>query len=111
VPVGIQLPALMTLFQIQTPDRLRGRVFAALGMGGSLAGVLGAGIAGALGQTVSVMDLLTVQGAGCVVAGLLFRVLAGRGPDTLAEPVEPTPPAPTAGQAVVPAGGAGITTP
>jgi hypothetical protein len=32
------------------------------------------------------MTLLTVQGAGAMVAGLLFPVLAGRGPDSLVEP-------------------------
>jgi MFS family permease len=86
VPVGISVPAYMTLFQVETPDRLRGRVYAALGVSASMAGILGAAVAGALGQSVNVVTLLTVQGAGAMVAGLLFPVLAGRGPDSLVQP-------------------------
>jgi hypothetical protein len=41
-------------------------------------------VAGALGQAVSVVSLLTAQGAGYVLAGIALRVLAGRGPDSLA---------------------------
>jgi MFS family permease len=88
LPVGIHVPALWTLFQIQMPDRLRGRVFAAIWLGAALAGILGAAIAGFLGQRVSVINLLTVQGAGCVVGGVLFQLLAGPGPDSLVERAE-----------------------
>jgi len=87
LPVGIHVPALWTLFQLQMPDRLRGRVFAAIWLGAAVAGILGSAIAGALGQRVSVIDLLTVQGAGCVVGGILFRLLAGPGPARMGEPV------------------------
>jgi predicted MFS family arabinose efflux permease len=89
LPAGIGLGALITLFQVQTPDRLRGRVFALIGVSGALAAMLGAAIAGQLGDTVSVVNLLTAQGAGYTIAGILLRLVAGRGPDTLAEPVEP----------------------
>ncbi|GIF78155.1 MFS transporter [Asanoa siamensis] len=90
VPVGVHVGAVWTLFQIETPDRLRGRAFSAIWLGASVASVLGAGIAGVLGDRVDVLTLLTVQGVGCVVAGLSFRVLAGRGPATLVRP-EPEP--------------------
>jgi hypothetical protein len=83
---------------VQTPDRLRGRVFAVLMVGQALFGMVGAVVAGALGQIVSVVTLLTVQGAGYVVAAVLLRLLAGRGPDSPAEPVpaaaEPLAPTP-----------------
>jgi MFS family permease len=89
LPVGIGMAGMMTLFQIQTPDRLRGRVFAALGVAAAVAGLLGTGIAGWLGDSVSVVNLLTAQGAGYVLAGVLLRVLAGPGPESLVEaPVE-----------------------
>src|SRR5262249_12462318 len=87
LPVGFHVPAIWTLFHVETPDRLRGRAFAALWPGAALAGVLGAAIGGALGQSVSVVNLLTVQAAGVVVAAVLFRLLVGRGPAALAEPV------------------------
>lgn len=79
----------LTLFQIQAPDRLRGRMFAVLGVGQAAAGMLGAAAAGALGQHVSVVNLLTAQGAGYVLAAILLRALAGRGPDSLTGPGPP----------------------
>ncbi|GIF51559.1 putative MFS family arabinose efflux permease [Asanoa ferruginea] len=96
LPVGIHLGAIWTLFQIETPDRLRGRAFSAIWMGASIASVIGAAVAGALGDKVDVITLLTVQGVGCIVAGLTFRWLAGPGPASLvraeARPVpEPAP--------------------
>ena len=100
LPVGVAVARLMTLFQIQTPDRLRGRVFAALGVAMGLAGLAGTAIAGALGDKVSSVNLLTSQGVAYIVGGVLLRLLAGRGPDTLTEPapaerdesaVEPVP--------------------
>ncbi len=89
VPVGIHVPALMTLMQVHNPDRLRGRVFAALGVCGALFGILGAAVAGWLGGTVSVIGLLSAHALGCIAAGLLFRLMAGLGPATLAEPLTP----------------------
>jgi MFS family permease len=83
VPAGVGYAAMMTLFQEQTPDRLRGRVFAVLGVCQAVAGMVGAAVAGGLGQSVRVIDLLTVQGAGYVLAAILMRVLAGRGPEAI----------------------------
>ena len=37
-------------------------------------------------RSYSVVNLLTAQGAGYVLAGVLLRALAGRGPGLLAEP-------------------------
>jgi len=90
LPAGVAYAVVMTLFQVQTPDRLRGRVFAVLMVGQAVFGMVGTVVAGALGQTVSVVTLLTVQGAGYVVAAVLLRLLAGRGPDSLAEPAPVT---------------------
>lgn len=90
IPVGIHVGAIWTLFQISTPDRLRGRLFSAIWMGAALAGIGGAAIAGSLGGRVDVMTLLTVQGCGPIVSAICFRLLAGRGPDSLAGPDTPT---------------------
>jgi hypothetical protein len=52
-----------------------------LSVGQATAGMLGATVAGVLGQRVSVLSLLSAQGAGYLLAALLLRLLAGRGPD------------------------------
>ena len=72
----------MSLFQLQAPDRLRGRLFAVLAVAQAAASVVGAAVAGALGQRVGAMDLLTAQGGGYLVAAAALRALAGRGPAT-----------------------------
>jgi MFS family permease len=76
LPAGVFVGVIWTLFQTHTPNRLRGRAFSIIWLGGSVAGILGAVVAGALGGRYSAVDLLTVQGAGCVLGGLLFPVLA-----------------------------------
>jgi MFS family permease len=86
IPGCVGYVAMLTLFQLQAPDRLRGRMYAVLSVGQATAGMLGAAVAGALGQRVSVLSLLTAQGAGYLLAALLLRLLAGRGPDSLAGP-------------------------
>ncbi len=85
VPAGAGFPALMTLFQLQAPDWLRGRLFAVLAVAQAAASVVGAAVAGALGQKVGAMDLLTAQGGGYLLAAAGLRALAGRGPATLTE--------------------------
>ncbi|MBB5866798.1 MFS family permease [Allocatelliglobosispora scoriae] len=84
VPGAIGSAAAITLFQQQTVDRLRGRAFAALAMCQAVAGMVGAAVAGALGDRVGVMDLLTVQGAAHLLAAGLLRLLAGPGPESAA---------------------------
>lgn len=86
VPTGIHVSAIWTLFQISTPDRLRGRLFSAIWTAAALAGMIGAGLAGLLGDKVNIITLLTVQGAGPIVSAIIFRLMAGRGPDNLTAP-------------------------
>ena len=86
IPGCVGYVAMLTLFQLQAPDRLRGRMYAVLSVGQATAGMLGAAVAGVLGPRVSVLSLLTAQGAGYLLAALLLRLLAGRGPDSLAGP-------------------------
>lgn len=76
-PGAIGYAAMITLFQAELPDGVRGRAFAVIGVCSALAGMVGAGIAGALGQTVSAVDLLTAQGSGYVLAAILLRLMAG----------------------------------
>jgi MFS family permease len=82
IPGVLAFVATLTLFQTQAPDRLRGRMFAVLEVGQAAAAMLGAAVAGQLGRTISVVTLLTAQGTGYLLAGLLLRMLAGRGPES-----------------------------
>jgi MFS family permease len=98
IPVGIHVVALWTLFQGQTPDRLRGRAFSAIWTGGALAGILGAAVAGWLGATVSAVNVMTAQTLLLMSAGGAFRLIAGPGPATLTPPAsEPSGPPPAPG--------------
>jgi predicted MFS family arabinose efflux permease len=82
VPVGVHVPVIWALFQRTTPDALRGRAFAAIWTGATVAGVVGAALAGWLGGTVDVRTLLTVQGVGPILAAALFGLIAGAAPET-----------------------------
>ncbi len=86
IPGVLAFVTMLTLFHVQAADQLRGRMFAVLAVCQAGAGMVGAIVAGALGQTVSVVSLLTGQGAGYVLAGIALRLLAGRGPDSLTVP-------------------------
>jgi hypothetical protein len=85
----------MTLMQLHSADRLRGRVFAALGVCGALFAIFGAAIAGLLGQTVDVIVLLSAHAIGAGMSGLIFGLIAGPGPTRLVEPAV-APPQPRA---------------
>jgi predicted MFS family arabinose efflux permease len=65
----------MTLMQTLSEDAYRGRVFGMFGALSALLLLVGAVLSGVLGQYVSIIALLTVQGAGYVVAGVLAFVL------------------------------------
>jgi hypothetical protein len=65
----------MTLFQRNTTDAYRGRVFGAIVFVEAVAAIIGTLSAGFLGETVGIVEILAFQGAGYVVAG--FAVLIG----------------------------------
>jgi hypothetical protein len=67
----------MTLFQRNTTDDRRGRVFSLIALAESVSVVVGATIAGFLGGPSGIMPILALQGAGYVVAGLLALSLLG----------------------------------
>jgi hypothetical protein len=76
----------MTLFQRNTADSHRGRVFGALGAAEGVAVLLGTVAAGWLGEAIGIVPVLAVQGAGYVVAGFAVLVLMRRSPDGTPEP-------------------------
>jgi MFS family permease len=70
--------SLNTMLQNAMPDEYRGRVFGAFGMVAAILGLLGTIVAGYLGETISAVTLLNVQGLGYVVTGALALALLKR---------------------------------
>jgi Na+/melibiose symporter-like transporter len=66
---------LMTMLQALTTDAYRGRVFGVYGTLSALLLLVGAVLSGVLGEHINVVLLLTVQGAGFIVAGSLGLML------------------------------------
>ena len=79
IAVGIPGVALMTgmntLLQSAVADEYRGRVFGTYGMTGALLALIGATLAGTLGDRIGAVTLLNIQGGVYVAAGLLVPTL------------------------------------
>jgi Na+/melibiose symporter-like transporter len=86
LPGAVTIAGLMTLFQRNTADSHRGRVFGALGAAEGVAVLLGTVAAGWLGEAIGIVPVLAVQGAGYVVAGFAVLVLMRRSLDGTPEP-------------------------
>jgi MFS family permease len=67
----------MTLFQRNTTDERRGRVFSLVALTQAVSVVVGSTIAGLLGGPTGIMPVLAVQGLGYVVAGLIVLARLG----------------------------------
>jgi MFS family permease len=78
LPGAAVMAGVMTLFQRNTTDDRRGRVFSLLSLAQAVSVVIGATLAGVLGGTVGIMPVLAWQGVGYVLAGLLLLVLLDR---------------------------------
>jgi MFS family permease len=76
IPAVFAGAAVMTILQTEVPDARIGRVFSVVLVADALARLLGAGIASALGESLGVMTVLTLQGLGYVVGGLVFAVIS-----------------------------------
>lgn len=74
IPGALTLAGAMTLFQRNTEDSYRGRVFGALNAAEGVAILAGTAGAGVLGQAVGIIPVLAFQGAGYVVAGLAMLI-------------------------------------
>jgi predicted MFS family arabinose efflux permease len=79
VAVGIPGVAMRTgmnvLLQGAVTDEYRGRIFGTYGMTGALLALLGATLAGTLGDRLGPVTLLNIQGGVYVIAGLLVPIL------------------------------------
>jgi len=71
VPSAAIIASAMTLLQTAVGDEQRGRVFGAFFATTASSGLIGTAIAGALGDVAGIVPLLTFQGLGYVVAGVL----------------------------------------
>jgi MFS family permease len=77
LPGAISVAGVTTLFQRNTTDDRRGRVFSLLSLAQAVSVVIGSTLAGLFGGPSGIMPILALQGAGYVVAG--FLVLARLG--------------------------------
>jgi hypothetical protein len=75
IPGVAMTTGLLSLLQSRSPAAFRGRVFGALNMTSGLLGLVGTLTAGAVTDRLGVVTVLTIQGMGYVVAGLLLIVL------------------------------------
>jgi MFS family permease len=78
LPGAVMSAGMMTLFQQQTDDRERGRVFALLLLVRSTFQVLGSLTAGLLGGALGIVTVMAWQGCGYVLAGALVVLLLVR---------------------------------
>ncbi len=78
VPGAAMGAATLTLQQSQTDDAYRGRVVGAIGAMGGLGALLGATVAGVLGEVLPVVLLLVVQGSGYLIGGTAVLLLVRR---------------------------------
>ncbi len=81
VPAAGMGVAYSTVLQSAGGDAHRGRLFGVFGATTALAGLLGMALAGALGDRLGIVPVLSIQGAGYALAGaLVLAVLRGRVP-------------------------------
>ncbi|WP_028650940.1 MFS transporter [Nocardioides halotolerans] len=81
LPGAVLSAGLMTLFQLNTDDRERGRAFALLLLVRSTFQVLGSLTAGVLGGILGIVPVMAWQGCGYVIAGSIVLVLLVRAPE------------------------------
>jgi MFS family permease len=74
VPGAAAVAGEMTTFQTSTADRFRGRVWGTLTAVQGCSLVIGIGIASWLGETVGIVPIIALQGAGFVLGGLMILV-------------------------------------
>ena len=77
LPGAITVAGMMTLYQRNTTDERRGRVFSLVSLAQAVSVVVGSTLAGFLGGPTGIMPILALQGAGYVVAGLLVLARLG----------------------------------
>lgn len=77
IPAVLGTAALMTLLQTQVADSHLGRVFSVALVIEAVFGILGAALAGTLGERIGIINMLTIQGLGYFLAGVAFALIIG----------------------------------
>ncbi len=77
LPGAVVVAGVMTLYQRNTTDERRGRVFSLVSLAQAVSVVVGSTFAGFLGGPTGIMPILALQGVGYVVAGLLVLARLG----------------------------------
>ena len=77
LPGAVMTAGMITLYQRHTVDDRRGRVFSLVALAQAVSVVVGATVAGFLGESVGIMPVLAFQGLGYVAAGLLVLARLG----------------------------------
>ncbi len=85
IPVMGFMPGIQALTQLRSPDVFRGRVTSSMGTTMGILGLVGTVIAGTITDHFGVVAVLTFQGAGYIVAGLLLLTLLPPGRPTNAD--------------------------
>jgi MFS family permease len=85
IPVMFFITGMQTLAQLRSPNAFRGRISSSIGTTAGILGLIGTIIAGTITDHFGVVAVLTFQGAGYVVAGLLMLTLLPPGRPTAAE--------------------------
>jgi Na+/melibiose symporter-like transporter len=75
IPGALTIAGALTLFQRNTEDSYRGRVFGALNAVEGVATLAGIVVAGFLAQVAGIIPVLAFQGGGYVVAGLAMLIV------------------------------------
>jgi Na+/melibiose symporter-like transporter len=93
IPGACTVAGFMTTFQTVTTDEYRGRVYGAMNAVEGGAVLIGIAIASSLGETVGIVPIISIQGAGYVAGGALVLVALRHSRATSAhvdDPAEPT---------------------
>jgi MFS family permease len=78
VPGAIGIAAYLTIVQTAVSDAYLGRVFAGVGVMAAGGALVGSVLGGVLAEPLGVLNLLTIQGAGYTLAGLVAGLLLRR---------------------------------
>jgi MFS family permease len=89
VPGAAMGAAATTLQQSQSEDSHRGRVVGAIGAVAGVGALIGATVAGVLGQVVPVIALLVVQGSVYVIGGTAVWLMVRRSRESAAAEASP----------------------
>jgi len=91
LPAALTMAGLLTLFQHNTEDSYRGRVFGAFAAAEGIAVLAGTLAGGYLTRPFGIIPVIAIQGAGYLIAGLLMAVWLQDGPAAARSPARLPP--------------------